>query len=120
MAVAQTEVALDARAPDFRLPATDGRTYALKEVAGQKGTVICLSQIPDCAGDIVAERLEGLALDAQTFDVGVLSRGLQSKTCSRKQSHSTIGRKINSINGLPVQATAKRAEGGHSSQPEGD
>ena len=40
MAVAQTEIALDARAPDFRLPATDGRTYALKDVAGDKGTVI--------------------------------------------------------------------------------
>jgi peroxiredoxin len=40
MAVAQTEIALDARAPDFRLPATDGRTYALKDIAGEKGTVI--------------------------------------------------------------------------------
>jgi len=40
MAVAQTEIALDAKAPDFRLPATDGRTYALKDVAGEKGTVI--------------------------------------------------------------------------------
>lgn len=40
MAVAQAEIALDARAPDFRLPATDGRTCALKDVAGEKGTVI--------------------------------------------------------------------------------
>ena len=40
MAVAQTEIALDARAPDFRLPATDGRTYALKDIAGERGTVI--------------------------------------------------------------------------------
>ena len=40
MAVAQTEIALDARAPDFRLPATDGRTYGLKDIAGDKGTVI--------------------------------------------------------------------------------
>ena len=40
MAVAQTEIALDARAPDFRLPATDGRTYGLKDVAGDRGTVI--------------------------------------------------------------------------------
>ena len=40
MAVAQTEIALDARAPDFQLPATDGRTYALKDIAGEKGTVI--------------------------------------------------------------------------------
>jgi peroxiredoxin len=40
MAVAQTEIALDATAPDFRLAATDGRIYALKDVAGEKGTVI--------------------------------------------------------------------------------
>jgi peroxiredoxin len=40
MAVSQTEIALDAKAPDFRLPATDGRTYALKDVAGEKGAVI--------------------------------------------------------------------------------
>jgi peroxiredoxin len=40
MAFAQTEIALGARAPDFRLAATDGRTYALKDVAGEKGAVI--------------------------------------------------------------------------------
>jgi peroxiredoxin len=40
MAVAQTDIALDTRAPDFRLPATDGRTYSLKDVAGEKGAVI--------------------------------------------------------------------------------
>jgi peroxiredoxin len=31
---------LDAAAKDFRLPATDGRTYTLDDVAGKKGTVI--------------------------------------------------------------------------------
>src|SRR5271169_1223424 len=35
-----TEIALGALATDFLLPATDGRTYALKNVAGEKGTVI--------------------------------------------------------------------------------
>ena len=40
MAVSQTEMAVGARAPDFRLPATDGPTYALKDAAGEKGTVI--------------------------------------------------------------------------------
>jgi peroxiredoxin len=34
------ELALRAPAPDFRLPATDGRTYSLKAVSGGKGTVI--------------------------------------------------------------------------------
>jgi hypothetical protein len=40
MAVSQTEIALKASAPDFRLSASDGRTYALKDVAGEKGAVI--------------------------------------------------------------------------------
>jgi peroxiredoxin len=35
-----TEIALGAPATDFRLLATDGRTYALKDVAGDKATVI--------------------------------------------------------------------------------
>jgi peroxiredoxin len=40
MAVGPTEIALGAKASDFALPATDGRTYTLKDVAGKKGTVI--------------------------------------------------------------------------------
>jgi hypothetical protein len=40
MAVGQLEMALGATAPDFKLPATDGRTYALKDVAGERGAVI--------------------------------------------------------------------------------
>jgi peroxiredoxin len=40
MAVGQIELALGAGAPDFRLPATDGRTYALKDVSGAKGAVV--------------------------------------------------------------------------------
>jgi peroxiredoxin len=40
MAVSGTDTALGAPAPDFSLPATDGKTYALKDVAGEKGTVI--------------------------------------------------------------------------------
>jgi peroxiredoxin len=40
MAVGQMDMALGAKAPDFRLPATDGRTYALKDVSGAKGTVV--------------------------------------------------------------------------------
>jgi len=40
MAHTDTQVILDTPAPAFRLPATDGRTYTLDEVAGEKGTVI--------------------------------------------------------------------------------
>ncbi len=40
MAATSPETALDTPAPDFRLPATDGKTYALRDVAGRKGTVI--------------------------------------------------------------------------------
>ncbi len=40
MAASPTEIAFDTPAPDFRLPATDGRNYGLSDVAGEKGTVI--------------------------------------------------------------------------------
>jgi peroxiredoxin len=40
MAVGATDVVLGAPAPDFWLPATDGKSYALKDVAGEMGTVI--------------------------------------------------------------------------------
>jgi peroxiredoxin len=40
MAATATKIILDTPAPDFWLPATDGKTYALKDVAGEKGTVI--------------------------------------------------------------------------------
>jgi peroxiredoxin len=34
------QMVLDTPAPPFRLPATDGKTYALDDIAGEKGTVI--------------------------------------------------------------------------------
>ena len=40
MAAGPTDIVLGTRAPDFAFPATDGRTYALKDVAGAKGTTI--------------------------------------------------------------------------------
>ena len=40
MAVGPSEIALGAAAPDFSLPATDGKTYALKGVAGESATVV--------------------------------------------------------------------------------
>ncbi|MBV9286586.1 MAG: thioredoxin family protein [Hyphomicrobiales bacterium] len=40
MAAGAKEIVLGASAPDFRLPATDGRSYALRDVAGEKATVI--------------------------------------------------------------------------------
>jgi hypothetical protein len=33
-------LALYTPAPDFRLPGTDGRTYAFDDIAGESGTVI--------------------------------------------------------------------------------
>jgi peroxiredoxin len=40
MAATAAEVELDTPALSFRLPATDGRTYSLDDVAGKNGTVI--------------------------------------------------------------------------------
>jgi peroxiredoxin len=40
MAVSVTPARLGVKAPDFRLPATDGKTYAFADIAGQKGTVV--------------------------------------------------------------------------------
>ena len=40
MAASNGKVVLGTPAPDFRLPATDGKSYALADVAGAKGTVI--------------------------------------------------------------------------------
>lgn len=40
MATLQTTLMLGDKAPDFSLPATDGRTYSLADVAGRNGTVV--------------------------------------------------------------------------------
>ena len=40
MAATSTQAVLDTPATEFRLPATDGKTYALDDVAGKKGTVV--------------------------------------------------------------------------------
>lgn len=40
MAVSLAPPRLGVKAPDFRLPATDGKTYALAEIAGKNGTVV--------------------------------------------------------------------------------
>ncbi len=40
MAATPPPLTLDTPAPAFRLPATDGRTYAFEDIAGTKGTVI--------------------------------------------------------------------------------
>jgi peroxiredoxin len=40
MATAVTAIVLDMEAPDFRLPATDGKIYTLDDIRGEKATVI--------------------------------------------------------------------------------
>lgn len=64
MAVSPTEAVLDTKAPDFRLPATDGRTYTFANVAGEKGTVIVFicNHCP-----YVKAVIDRLAADARTL-----------------------------------------------------
>ncbi|ABA04142.1 conserved hypothetical protein [Nitrobacter winogradskyi Nb-255] len=40
MATTVTQVTFDTPAPEFRLPATDGKTYGLDDLAGVNGTVV--------------------------------------------------------------------------------
>jgi peroxiredoxin len=40
MAVTATQVTFDTPAAEFRLPATDGKTYALDDLVGARGTVV--------------------------------------------------------------------------------
>jgi peroxiredoxin len=64
MAVGPTEITLDTPAPDFRLPATDGRAYSYADVAGEKGTVIVFicNHCP-----YVKAVIDRLAADARTL-----------------------------------------------------
>ncbi|HEY8137636.1 MAG TPA: redoxin domain-containing protein, partial [Methylocystis sp.] len=69
MTATSTQIMLDTPAPDFRLPATDGRVYTLSDVAGENGTVIAficnhcpyvLAVIDRLVADARALKLEGI------------------------------------------------------------
>jgi peroxiredoxin len=64
MAVSPPEVTLGTPAPDFRLPATDGRTYAFADVRGRDGTVVVFicNHCP-----YVQAVIDRLAADARTL-----------------------------------------------------
>ena len=64
MAVTANEISLGTAAPDFELPAANGQTYALEDVAGEKGTVIVFicNHCP-----YVQAVIERLAADARTL-----------------------------------------------------
>jgi len=64
MAATATQAALDTPAVDFSLPATDGRTYALADVAGNNGTVVVFicNHCP-----YVKAVIDRLAADARTL-----------------------------------------------------
>src|SRR3984893_4622406 len=73
MAATVTEIILDTPAPDFSLLATDGRTYAFKDVVGEKGTVIVficnhcpyvIAVIDRLAGDARVILAEGIGFAA--------------------------------------------------------
>jgi peroxiredoxin len=64
MAAPASQIELDTPALDFRLPATDGRTYSLADVAGKNGTVIVFicNHCP-----YVKAVIDRLAADARTL-----------------------------------------------------
>ena len=64
MAESAKTITAGAKAPDFRLPATDGRTNAFSDVAGEKGTVIAFI----CNHCPYVKAVAGrMAADAQTL-----------------------------------------------------
>jgi len=82
MAASSAQVILETPAVDFRLPATDGRTYRLDDIAGEKGTVIVficnhcpyvIAVIDRLVADARALQAEGVGFaaicsnDAQTY-----------------------------------------------------
>lgn len=59
------------RAPDFRLPATDGKTFSLTDIAGPKGTLVMFicNHCPYVIA--VLDRIERDARDLQALGIGV-------------------------------------------------
>jgi peroxiredoxin len=59
------------RAPDFRLPATDGKTYGLDDIKGPKGTLIVFicNHCPYVMS--IADRLAAEAAELQAAGIGV-------------------------------------------------
>lgn len=60
-----------APAPDFSLPATDGKTYTLADVAGEKGTLIVFICNHCPYVKAILERLMVVAQDLQNMQIGV-------------------------------------------------
>lgn len=59
------------KAPDFRLPATDGQTYGLADIAGRKGALVMFicNHCPYVIG--AADRIVRDAKDLQALGIGV-------------------------------------------------
>ena len=59
------------KAPDFRLPATDGRTYALEDIRGPKGTLIMFICNHCPYVKAVVDRIVRDAKELQAIGIGV-------------------------------------------------
>jgi peroxiredoxin len=61
------------KAPDFTLKATDGRTYALKDIRGLKGTVVVFICNHCPYVKAIVDRLSQEARELQTLGIGVIA-----------------------------------------------
>jgi hypothetical protein len=112
MATTATQVTLDTPAAEFRLPATDGKTYALDDVAGEKGTVVVLicNHVTFCERALTTSVNDIEHIESQSIpDFGIpLERGQvragndhQRAGCSKPSNNVMGGVKLYFGMGLP-------------------
>ncbi len=90
MATTPEAIILDTLAADFRLPATDGQTYTLNNIAGAKGTVIVFicNHCP-----YVKAVIDRLVADARCFPPTRLAAQIEKSVRRLGIGHSLLANK---------------------------